>query len=412
MKKKNKIKNEINNNFFNTIKIFIVLAIIIGIINFTIIYIREKIYIKTVNTAILNIVESVREKYPEVDETKIISTLKNENNKMDENALKKYGYESERIYLEQLKQEFKHSTIIYIVAEAFGTSIILVAFILYIKKENKKVEAINEYLNKVNNGNYELEILENSNDELSKLRNEIYKTTILLRETAETNKKESKSLSDSLADISHQLKTPLTSMRIMLDNIEDNPGMDEDTKNDFLHSISNQVDWMSSLVISLLKLSRFDAGMIIMNNESINLKKIINDVIKKLSIMAEVKDITIILNIDDKIEYNADYKWQIEAFTNIIKNAIEHSKENSKIIIQAEQSSIFTKIIIQDEGEGISNKDIKHIFERFYKAKNSSENSIGIGLALSKSIIEKENGLISVKSEEGKGTKFIIKYLR
>ena len=188
--------------------------------------------------------------------------------------------------------------------------------------------------------------------------------------------------------------------------------MDKQTKKEFLNEISKQIDWISSLTISLLKLAKFDSGSIVMNDEMVDVTKLMNEVISNLDILLDLKNIQIIKKYDNKATIKADYKWQIEALTNILKNAIEHSKENSKIIITTINTSVFTKIIIQDEGEGIDSKDIKHIFERFYKSKNSSENSIGIGLSLAKTIIEKANGYIKVESEEEKGTMFEIKYLK
>src|SRR5574344_537968 len=211
-------------------------------------------YTRLMNNTISEIVANVKEKYPDVSEEKIISDLKEDNSNIHENNfLNKYGYIYDIVYLNSLRQEFKKSNIIYLVTEILFVLIIFTIVIVYILKENKKIQDINDYLKKVNDGKYELAITENSNDELSKLRNEIYKTTVLLREAAENSKKESKELSDSLADISHQLKTPLTSIRIMIDNIEDNPDVDENTREEFVKTISRQVDWMSSLVISLLK---------------------------------------------------------------------------------------------------------------------------------------------------------------
>ncbi len=148
-----------------------------------------------------------------------------------------------------------------------------------------------------------------------------------------------------------------------------------------------------------------------MKNEEINVRNLIDKAVSNLAIILDVKNIKIISNIDEAAT-KADYNWQLEAITNIIKNAVEHSSDNSNIYINVENTSVFVKIQIKDEGEGISKKDINHIFERFYKSKNSSENSIGIGLSLTKTIIEKANGYIKVESEEGKGTMFEIKYLK
>ena len=198
----------------------------------------------------------------------------------------------------------------------------------------------------------------------------------------------------------------------MLDNINDNPDMSEDVRNDFILEISKQVDWISSLVISLLKIAKFDAGTIKMENEKIDVQKLIRDVIDSLAILIEVKEIKIETNIDKNSTFIADYKWQKEALINILKNSIEHSPQGSKILITVENNSVFLKIKIQDFGYGIDKKDLKHIFERFYKAKNSSEDSIGIGLSLSKAIIEKNNGYIKVDSELEKGSTFEIKYMK
>lgn len=407
-----KLKNT-NSSIVEAFIVFFIISILFIIISYFIINARYSNYTKLMNNTISVIVSNVKEKYPDVSEEKIISELKEDNSNIDKNNfLNKYGYEDDIVYLNSLRQEFKKSNVLYLVTEILFVLIIFTIVIVYILKENKKIQDINDYLKKVNDGKYELAITENSNDELSKLRNEIYKTTVLLREAAENSKKESKELSDSLADISHQLKTPLTSMRIMIDNIEDNPDMDENTREEFVKTIGRQIDWMSSLVISLLKLSRFDAGMITMNDNEIECRKLLENVIQNLSILIEIKNVNINLKVPKNAKFTADYNWQLESLTNIVKNAIEHSQENSKINILVEDSSVFLKIMIQDNGEGINKTDIKHIFERFYKARNSSENSIGIGLALAKTIIEKDNGYITVKSELNKGTEFTIKYLK
>ena len=365
------------------------------------------------NSNIQQIVGKIKEVYPNVDETDIIEILQSKENKEEgKEIFEKYGYTEDINYIEQVNDKIRNSTIINIsVIVALGISIIYIG-LRYANTQNKKVEEIGLTLKKVNNGNYKLNIEENSEDELSKLRNELYKTTILLREAAENSKKESKNLSKALEDISHQLKTPITSIRIMMDNIYENPDMDEKTREDFLKTISKQVDWISSLVISLLKLAKFDSGTIIMNDDIIDVEKLIDESIENLSILLDIKNIEIEKDIPRNSSFRADYKWQLEAITNIIKNSIEHSKENSKIDIKVEDSSVMLKIEIKDYGEGISKKDINHIFERFYKAKNSSTDSIGIGLALAKTIIEKDNGYISVTSKEGKETTFIIKYLK
>lgn len=397
----------------NKILIFGLCYIIITIFVFLMLsQIQYEKYTNQMNIVIAEIVDKIVEKYPEVEEEEIIKILNGTEQSQKKYILEKYGYTQNTVAIEEISKErssFIKIDIAIIIAGGIAVTIVILS---YNKKREEKISDINRYIGKVNSGNYELKIEENGEDELTKLRNELYKTTVLLRETAENSEKEKTNLSNSLTDISHQLKTPLTSIRIMIDNIQNNPDMDEKTRNEFIEDISKQIDWISSLVISLLKLAKFDAGSIVMRDEEINVKKLIQNIISNLEILIDIKDIKIEENISEQITLFADYNWQLEALTNIIKNCVEHSFDGGKIKIEAESNSVFTKIIITDEGEGIEKKDLNRIFERFYKSAKSSENSIGIGLALAKTIIEKERGYIKVESEVGKGTKFEIKYLK
>ena len=397
----------------NKILIFGLCYIIIAIFVFLMLsQIQYEKYTNQMNIVIAEIVDKIVEKYPDVEEEEIIKILNGTEQSQKKYILEKYGYTQNTVAIEEISKErgsFIKIDIAIIIAGGIAVTIVLLS---YNKKREEKISDINSYIGKVNSGNYELKIDENGEDELTKLRNELYKTTVLLRETAENSEKEKTNLSNSLTDMSHQLKTPLTSIRIMIDNIQNNPDMDEKTRNEFIEDISKQIDWISSLVISLLKLAKFDAGSIVMRDEEINVKKLIQNIISNLAILIDIKDIKIEENISEQITLFADYNWQLEALTNIIKNCIEHSFDGGKIKIEAESNSVFTKIIITDEGEGIGKNDLNRIFERFYKSAKSSENSIGIGLALAKTIIEKERGYIKVESEVGKGTKFEIKYLK
>lgn len=397
----------------NKILIFGLCYIIIAIFVFLMLsQIQYEKYTNQMNIVIAEIVDKIVEKYPDIEEEEIIKILNGTEQSKKKYILEKYGYTQNTVAIEEISKErssFIKIDIAIIIAGGIAVTIVILS---YNKKREEKISDINSYIGKVNRGNYELKIEENGEDELTKLRNELYKTTVLLRETAENSEKEKTNLSNSLTDISHQLKTPLTSIRIMIDNIQNNPDMDEKTRNEFIEDISKQIDWISSLVISLLKLAKFDAGSIVMRDEEINVKKLIQNIIANLAILIDIKDIKIEENISEQITLFADYNWQLEALTNIIKNCVEHSFDGGKIKIEAESNSVFTKIIIADEGEGIENKDLNRIFERFYKSAKSSENSIGIGLALAKTIIEKERGYIKVESEVGKGTKFEIKYLK
>ena len=400
-----------NRNSRKTIILGIIVIMISTGIFWVINNIQYRKYLKIVNAKIDNIISEVIEKYPDITEEEVLEILKN-NETPESSVLEKYGYTLDISYIktlgEQIETNKKQNIALVII---FGT-VSLEIYLIYVITQEKKIAEINEYIKQINNKNYILKIEENDNGELSKLRNEIYKTTVLLKETAEISEKEKENLSTAIADISHQLKTPLTSIRIMLDNIKDDPDMEKEVREDFLREISKQIDWISSLVVSLLKIAKFDAGTIKMENNEINAKNLIDNIVSNLAILIELKNIEIITNVDEKATFIADYKWQQEALTNILKNAIEHSKQNSRIYITVENTSLFLKIIIKDEGSGIDKEDLKHIFQRFYKTKNSSENSIGIGLPLAKAIIEQSNGYIKVETKYGEGTSFEVKYIK
>ena len=359
----------------------------------------------------------ISESNPEMDSREIIEILNSAKNteqyEKGQKELSKYGIEIDKINSiklieNQMKTNLKLNILIIVLFSILWMTII----ILYLRKRDKKIKQITNYINQIKNKKYDLNIEENTEDELSNLKNELYKITIMLKEESEISKKDKENLKMSVEDISHQLKTPLTSITITLDNLKDNPNMEEKTKQKFIFEISKQVEWINWLVISMLKLSKLDANVVQFYDEKINLKKFIGEIIKNLEIPIEVKNQKIIIDGDSNVSFIGDYKWQQEAITNIIKNCIEHNANNGTIYINYEENSLFTKITIRDEGEGISKEDLKHIFERFYKGKNSSENSVGIGLALAKNIIEKNNGMINCKSELDKGTEFVIKYMK
>lgn len=371
----------------------------------------------TLNEKIAEIMGKISESNPEIDSREIIEILNSAKNteqyEKGQTELSKYGIEIDKINSiklieNQMKTNLKLNILIIVLFSILWMTII----VLYLRKRDKKIKQITNYINQIKNKKYDLNIEENTEDELSNLKNELYKITIMLKEESEISKKDKENLKMSVEDISHQLKTPLTSITIMLDNLKDNPNMEEKTKQKFIFEISKQVEWINWLVISMLKLSKLDANVVQFYDEKINLNKFIGEIIKNLEIPIEVKNQKIVIDGDENVSFIGDYKWQQEAITNIIKNCIEHNENNGTIYINYEENSLFTKITIRDEGEGISKEDLKHIFERFYKGKNSSENSVGIGLALAKNIIEKNNGMINCKSELDKGTEFVIKYMK
>ena len=367
--------------------------------------------IQEYNNGVYELIGLIKEKYPSVSKEEIINILNGkENSKYIEEGKKlanNYGIDNEESAILKL-EDSKNNIIIYSSGIIIALAILITMIWLlnnFIQK--RKISKITEYIREINRKNYELKIKENGEDELSNLRNELYKITIMLKEEAENSKKDKKFLAKSLQDISHQIKTPLTSITIMLDEIKDNENMDDVTKQKFIYEISRQAEKISFLSISLLKLSKLDSGTVEFEKKKYNLKELVKEAIRNLEIPLEIKNQEVISSLKEAYIIG-DYKWTLEAITNIIKNCIEHTKENKKIYVEIRETNVYTELIIRDEGEGIEEKDLKHIFDRFYKGKNSSENSFGIGLSLSKSILEKQNASIACASRLNEGTTFKI----
>ena len=389
------------------------IVIIIFLIIFSIlIYKQYKTYTYNYNQKIAGIIDDVLEKYPDIEKREIVEIL-NSSDKTNNEILREYGIELDKdsVILEN-NTDFQKFIIIDINTLIVFILMLSIIFFKYNHSESKKINEITKYIEEINRGNYKLNIEENTEDELSILKNELYKITIMLKEVAENSQKDKTTLKDSLSDISHQIKTPITSILIMLDNILSDENMPEDIKKDFIKDIKREIVNIKFLVESILKLSKIDSNSIKFIKKEVFIKDIINEAVKNVSMLSELKNIEIIVLGDDSIKTICDLKWQVEAITNILKNCIEHSYENRKIYINYNQNNMYTELKIEDNGTGIDAKDLPHIFERFYKGKNSSSDSVGIGLALSKSIIESNNGYIQVDSKLNKGTTFIIKYLK
>ena len=402
---KNKI--ELKKYIISTLIVFICLFILFLFLN---IY-EYKTYTKNFNNKISAIINVIKKDYPKITDKEIIKIINNDTLKTND-FFNKYGIDvNNKSILIKNDRDYHKFLAINLSFLTITVVILLIIYIRYNYKKEKDIKDIIKCIEQINKKNYEIQIDSISEDELSILKNEIYKTTIMLKEAAENSSKDKLNLKKSLEDISHQLKTPLTSILVMLDNIIEDSNMEEKIRNDFIVDIKRNVLNINFLVQSLLKLSKFDANTVHFVKQENDLKTIIEESIKNVSTLCDLRNINIKLNIKENSKIICDDKWQIEALTNIIKNAIEHSKNNSNIIINIENNNVYSMIEVINFGEGIAKKDIKHIFERFYRGKNTKTDSIGIGLALAKTIIEEDKGTISVESNKLE-TKFIVKYYK
>lgn len=389
--------------------ILIIIITLVYLFAFNMIYLyQETIYKEKYNKFVNNIIYVVKKNYPNVSNKELSDIL---NGKSEYNYLNEYGIDVDNEFA-LMTMNNGNRKILIINNAVFGLFILILIVILISRNnyENKKLEEIIHLIEEINKKNYNLNIKGTDETMISKLKNEIYKTVVMLKNDAENSLKDKIIIKTYLEDISHQLKTPLTVISIALDNLIDNPNMDEKSRNEFISKIAKENANINNLVQNLLKLSRFDINVINFDNKNIIVKDLLDKSVDKVSLVADLKNIDIKLNISNDFNLNVDPNWQIEAISNIIKNAIEHSGENDAVYVFAEDNKIYSKIEIINNGV-IDDKELNKIFDRFYTNKKGYSESVGIGLSLAKNIIEKNNGKIDVNSKDGKTT-FIIKYYK
>lgn len=399
------MKNKINKKTL----IFIIITTVISVSFFSfILNYQYRSYTKNYNESINSIIYEITLKYPDINEYDLIEVL--DSNKNSDDILSKYGINDKNSSIIENDKLFKKYIIIDLLVLVVIILVIYLFFIINKFKRTKKINKIIELISKINRRNFAIDIEDYTEDELSALKQEIYKTSLMLRSEADNSLKDKLNLKDSLSDISHQLKTPLTGIAIMIDNILDNEEMDSKTRRKFLINIKREIININFLVQNLLKISKFDANVIKFNKEEVLIKDIVNEAIKNVSALSELKGISIKVSGDKNATINCDFMWEVEAISNIIKNSIEHINSDGFVEINYTKNKVYSRILIRDNGIGIDSDDLPYIFDRFYKGKNTNRDSVGIGLALSKSIIEKDNGSVSVKSTPNIGTIFTIKF--
>ncbi|MBW8348483.1 HAMP domain-containing histidine kinase [Bacillus sp. IITD106] len=291
-------------------------------------------------------------------------------------------------------------------------SIFLIAScLIFTRWRYREIEKLSGFLRQIASGNYTLDVRDNYEGELSILKSDIYKVTMMLSEQSSLLQQDKIQLTDAISDISHQLKTPLTSMMVMSDLLSD-ADLPRKKRMEFTHNIRIQLERIEWLVSSLLKLSKIDAGTVKFKKDKIVVSKLIQSAMQSVLIPIEIKEQTVSIEGEDSVSFIGDFNWSVEAIINILKNCVEHTSEGGTISISFTDNALFTELMIADNGKGIPKEDLPYIFKRFYKGKNASEDSIGIGLAMAYSIIKNQNGDISVTSEKEKGTQFRIKFYK
>ncbi len=351
------------------------------------------------NAAVAQLIANLRAHEPEMTDTEIMRILNAKENTLDaERLLRSFGI-SEDSWTVKSSQADSAA----VAAVSVGVCLLCGAacfgvFALYKRRQRKRLDRLVSYLAAVNGGSYDLDLLQN----------EIYKTTVTLREAAQQAAESREKLKTALSDISHQLKTPLTSVIITTENLLDNPDLPPELRQEFLRDIYRSSNHISFLVQSLLTLSKLDADSIVLKRKPEPLGDIFSEVTQNIAVLAELKGVSVTTD-DNGVTLDCDKKWLCEALSNIAKNCVEHTGAGGTVRLTAAANPLYTKITVSDNGQGIAPEDLPHIFERFYRGKNAADDSVGIGLALSKTIVEKAGGTIRVDSEPKKGSTFTVK---
>ncbi len=280
----------------------------------------------------------------------------------------------------------------------------------YRRAVSAQVARLSAYLRQIDAGDYALDVRDNGEGSFSLLKNDLYKVTVRLREQAELLQRDKTALSNLIADISHQIKTPLTSLGVLADLLAEDPP--EEDRRAFVERLRAQLGRIQWLVAALLKLAHLDTGTAAFKSEPVDLGELVRRAIEPLQIPLEIKRQRLEIRGDESASFTGDLNWSAEALTNVVKNCVEHTPEGGKIEITYAANALYAEITVSDDGEGITGQDLPNIFNRFYRGANAGENSVGIGLALAKAIFTAQGGDINVRSERGVGTTFDIRVFR
>lgn len=288
-------------------------------------------------------------------------------------------------------------------------ALFLALFYISAYRRYQKISKLALDINKLLHGDMATPIGQYSEGELAILQSEVYKMTVRLREQQQSLQDDKVYLADSLADIAHQIRTPLTSINLLVSFLSE-PNITEERQKKVSHdlyALLSRIDW---LITSLLKISKLDAGTVRLKTEQLPLEELLRKAVSPILVPMELRDQQ--LQIEASGTFAGDIAWTCEAITNIVKNCMEHTPDGGMIAIQAEENALYSELVITDNGCGIAKEDLPHIFERFYKGKDSDQNSFGIGLALARMIVISQNGTVKAENNAQKGAKFTIRFYK
>ncbi len=318
----------------------------------------------------------------------------------DENILLSFGYRQSNF-----RGINGHTFMLAGTGFLIGASLFVFAFWYWNKAKETRIKALTDYLEKVNTGGQGL-LLDASEDEFSGLQDEIYKTITALYQTRDTALAEKRNYADNLFNIAHQLKTPITAISLSVQMMQEDPSFDHSEQ------IRRQLSRLTHLEEALLLLSRIDAGTLVMKRTSVDVFTLLTLASDNLQELFVQNGISVDIPEAGEITVIADLDWSMEAIMNLMKNCMEHTGTGTTVHCSYEKNPLYVQIRIWDEGNGFAKEDLPHLFERFYRGENDSAGGIGIGLSLSKAIIEMQNGVIRAFNLHEGGACFEIRFYR
>ena len=284
-------------------------------------------------------------------------------------------------------------------------------FMMFEKSKYKRISDLSDMLDRILHGDDSISIKQCEEGEIAILSSEIQKMTIRLKEQSDALLKDKREMGDAIYDISHQLRTPLTSMNLVVELLG-KESLDFDSRIRLIRELKTSLSRIDWLIESLLKLSKIDAKTAKFEKNTVRINDLIKDSIEPFLVSMDLKDIEFLYEKSDA-SFIGDKKWSMEAIGNLFKNCLEHTPIGGKIIVSTKENTLFSEIIIKDSGDGFVEEDIPYLFDRFYKGKNASPSSIGIGLALARSVIVEQNGTIKAKNDEKSGgAMFVIRFYK
>jgi len=277
-------------------------------------------------------------------------------------------------------------------------------------KRYRQIASLSSEIDRILHGQQKILIADSNEGELAILNSEIHKMTVRLKEQTDMLTAEKVRLTEAIEDIFHQLRTPLTSLNIIASLLTEED-LTYERRTALTRQMKRQLERMQWMVESLLKISKIDAGTAVFRSENVSVKELIKEASQPFLIPIELKNISFAVNTGDE-SFTGDMAWTVEALSNLIKNSIEHTPEGGTISVSAAESPLSLDLEIRDSGEGFDKADIPYLFDRFYKGKNASNGSIGIGLALARMIIVEQNGTITASNSPEGGACFTIKFYK